>query len=208
MCASAIVSSPFGTARAVWRTLTMRLRARQVSVSSHLKSNPRRYRRVICKSNPQRRVGYGEEKQMGILQSHLSTVPQSQYGREDTDPRGVLRSLWLQPKVCNYQAQRSFSRAEYSSQTTPAFFQVHFSGPFDPASHLGGIGLPLVSAAKSAPAALAALGQKTLFPLPTHRTATAPKSLRARSIADSKPKKPSSSGASTDAPSPAHCSNT
>src|SRR6516164_7436638 len=111
---------------------------------------------------------------MGILQSHLSTVPQSQYGREDTDPRGVLQSLWLQPKVCHHQAQWSFSRAENFGQTTPAFFQVHFSGPFDPASHLGGIRLPLVSAAKSAVAALAALGQKTLLHLPTYRTATAP----------------------------------
>src|SRR6516165_1153747 len=100
---------------------------------------------------------------MGILQSHLSTVPQSQYGREDTDPRGVLQSLWLQPKVCHHQAQWSFSRAENFGQTTPAFFQVHFSGPLDPASHLGGIRLPLVSAAKSAVAALAALGQKTLL---------------------------------------------
>src|SRR5262245_48774248 len=35
--------------------------ARQRGVSRHLKSNPRRYRRVICKSNPQRRVGYGKE---------------------------------------------------------------------------------------------------------------------------------------------------
>src|SRR5215470_17896398 len=33
----------------------------QLYVSRHLKSNPRRYRRVICKSNPQRRVGYGKE---------------------------------------------------------------------------------------------------------------------------------------------------
>src|SRR5215475_3169817 len=81
-------------------------------VSRHLKSNPRRYRRVICKSNPQRRVGYGKENQMGILQSHLSTVPQSQHGREDTDPRGILRSLWLQPKVCHRQTQRSFSSAK------------------------------------------------------------------------------------------------
>src|SRR5262249_20223930 len=30
-------------------------------VSRHLKSNPRRYRCVICKSNPQRRVGHGKE---------------------------------------------------------------------------------------------------------------------------------------------------
>src|SRR5262245_30251635 len=145
----------------------------QVSVSRHLKSNPRRYRRVICKSNPQRRVGYGKENQMGILQSHLSTVPQSQHGREDTDPRGILRSLWLQPKVCHRQTQRSFSSAKNSSQTTPALFPVHLSGPLDPASHLGGIGLPLVGAAKSAPAALAALGQKTLRHLPAHRTAIA-----------------------------------
>src|SRR5215813_1222049 len=29
---------------------------------------------------------------------YLPTVPQSQHGREDTDPRGILRSLWLQPK--------------------------------------------------------------------------------------------------------------
>src|SRR5215471_12715979 len=133
------------------------------SVSRHLKSNPRRYRRVICKSNPQRRVGYGKENQMGILQSHLSTVPQSQHGREDTDPRGILRSLWLQPKVCHRQTQRSFSSAKNSSQTTPALFPVHLSGPLDPASHLGSIGLPLVGAAKSAPAALAALGQKKHF---------------------------------------------
>src|SRR4029453_9667749 len=146
----------------------------QLSVSSHLKSNPRRYRRVICKSNPQRRVGYGEKKQMGIFQSHLSTVPQSQFGREDTNPRRVLRSLWLQPKECHHQVHRSLSRAEHSSQTTQAFFEVHFSGPVDPASHLGGVGLPLVSAAKSAPAALAALGQNTLFPLHTHRTEPPP----------------------------------
>src|SRR5262249_22886974 len=31
------------------------------AVSRHLKTNPRRYCRVICKSNPQRRVGYGKE---------------------------------------------------------------------------------------------------------------------------------------------------
>src|SRR5215510_13374588 len=110
---------------------------------------------------------------MGILQSHLSTVPQSQHGREDTDPRGILRSLWLQPKVCHRQTQRSFSSAKNSSQTTPALFPVHLSGPLDPASHLGSIGLPLVGAAKSAPAALAALGQKTLRHLPAHRTAIA-----------------------------------
>src|SRR5215475_11745059 len=97
---------------------------------------------------------------MGILQSHLSTVPQSQHGREDTDPRGILRSLWLQPKVCHRQTQRSFSSAKNSSQTTPALFPVHLSGPLDPASHLGSIGLPLVGAAKSAPAALAALAKK------------------------------------------------
>src|SRR5262245_19564961 len=146
---------------------------REYFVSRHLKSNPRRYRRVICKSNPQRRVGYGKENQMGILQSHLSTVPQSQHGREDTDPRGILRSLWLQPKVRHRQTQRSFSSAKNSSQTTPALFPVHLSGPLDPASHLGGIGLPFVGAAKSAPAALAALGQKTLRHLPAHRTAIA-----------------------------------
>src|SRR5262245_59910350 len=99
---------------------------------------------------------------MGILQSHLSTVPQSQHGREDTGPRGILRSLWLQPKVCHRQTQRSFSSAKNSSQTTPALFPVHLSGPLDPASHLGSIGLPLVGAAKSAPAALAALA-KTHF---------------------------------------------
>src|SRR5262249_31684971 len=37
----------------------------------------------------------------------------------------------------------------------------------------GSIGLPLVGAAKSAPAALAALGQKTLRHLPAHRTTIA-----------------------------------
>src|SRR5215831_2110620 len=76
-------------------------------------------------------------------------------------------------KVCHRQTQRSFSSAKNSSQTTPALFPVHLSGPLDPASHLGSIGLPLVGAGKSAPAALAALGQKTLHHLPAHRTTIA-----------------------------------
>ena len=52
------------------------------------------------------------------------------------------------------------------------------------------------------------LGPKNTFPSPHPSNSNCSKSLRARSIADSKPEKPSSNGASTDVPSPAHCSNT
>ena len=84
-------------------------------------------------------------------------------------------------EVCGYNRKYAITKLNgpFPEPNTPAKRHKRCSkytsqAPVDPASHLGGVGLPLVSAAKSAPAALAALGQKTLFPLPTHRTATAP----------------------------------
>src|ERR1700747_1710060 len=77
---------------------------------------------------------------MGMLQSHLSAVSQSQSFGEDTDPGGILSRLWLQPKVRHYQTQRSRTPIETSPKAPAAFAYLHLSSSRDPASRLGGSG--------------------------------------------------------------------
>src|SRR5262249_15520045 len=119
-----------------------------------------------------RGLDHGEENQMGILQSHLSTLSKGQSFGEDTDPRRILSRLWLQPKIRHCQTQRSPTRVQTSRKTPAPLPHLQRSSAFDPASRLGGVGLPLVDASKSRAPALVAVGQKTLLPDPQDRTAT------------------------------------
>ena len=99
---------------------------------------------------------------MGILQVHLSALSQSQSFGEDTDPRRILSRLWLQSKVRHCQAQRSHTLVPTSRKALAPCPHLQLSSAFDPASRLGSVGLPLVSASESFTPALVAVGQKTL----------------------------------------------
>src|SRR5262245_7048394 len=117
-------------------------------------------------------LDHGEENQMGILPSHLSTLSQSQSFGEDTDPGGILSCVWLQSKVRHCQAQRSHTPVQTSRKALAPCPHLQLSSAFDPASRLGSVGLPLVSASESLTPALVAVGQKTLPLKPNDRTAT------------------------------------
>src|SRR4029450_11898429 len=117
-------------------------------------------------------LDHGDEKQMGILESHLSALSQSQSFGEDTDPGGILSRLWLQPKVRHCQTQRSHTPVQTSCKAPAAFAHLHRSSPGDPASHLGGVELPLACGSGGRAPALVALGQKTLLSHSQNRTPT------------------------------------
>src|SRR5262245_36557765 len=108
-------------------------------------------------------LDHGEEKQMGIFQGHLSALSQSQSFGEDTDPRRILSRLWLQSKVRHCQAQRSHTPVQTCRKAFAPCPHLQRSSAFDPASRLGSVGLPLVSASESLTPALVAVGQKTLL---------------------------------------------
>ena len=91
---------------------------------------------------------------------------------EDTDPGGILSRLWLQPKVRHCQTQRSRTPVKTCRKAPAPFPHLQLSSAFDPASHLGGFGLPLVGASEGRAPTLVALGQKTLLSDPQDRTPT------------------------------------
>ena len=74
--------------------------------------------------------------------------------------------------VCGYN--RKYAIAKLNGPAGAAWLPgaPELSSAFDPASHLGGVGLPLVGASESLAPTLVALGQKTLLSHSQHRTPT------------------------------------
>ena len=88
--------------------------------------------------------------------------------------------------VCGYNRKYAITKLngpapqfKPPAKAPAAFAHLQLSSAFDPASHLGGVGLPLVGASESLAPALVALGQKTLLSdSPTSNTNCYPISAR------------------------------
>ena len=73
--------------------LTKNGQSSQGFVSRHLKSNPRRYRRVIYESNPQRRVGsWGRKPNGNTSEPSTSVIAKQVFGRNE-------KTVWLKPRL-------------------------------------------------------------------------------------------------------------
>ena len=81
--------------------------------------------------------------------------------------------------VCGYNRKYAIAKlngpappVQTSRKAPAAFAHLQLSSAFDPACHLGGVGLPLVGASESLAPTLVALGQKTLLSHSQNRTPT------------------------------------
>jgi len=146
--------------------------------------------------------------QMGVLQSYLFMLSQSQYCTEDADPPRVLRSLWLQPKVMPLPNSTVLFQSRKLQPNDPSVPPSRLPKPSRSYKPYGRHRVILGRCGSKHCCRFGCHGPKNTSASPQPSNRNCSKSLHARSTADSKPEKRSSSGASTDAPSPAHCSKT